>query len=488
MKRNTPLLTMMVLILALPALAEQAKKVKLPESRGGWRVAAYFQAFNSGDEMELAKFWAENATREALGQRPVAERVRFTKMLINDLKRLEPKQVLLADKGQIIVLVQAQTGAWLEFSFQFEPGPAQRIVSLGVGQSEAPPEGGWATPQTEADFLGILDAYLAEETQKGEFSGVVLLARKGQVLYRKAYGLASLEYRVANMVDTKFNLGSINKLFTKVAIGQLAEQGKLSISDTIGKYIPDYPNRQAAEQVTIRQLLEMSSGIGDFFGAKFQDLPKDKLRNIADYLPLFAAEPLAFAPGSKQLYSNGAYVVLGIIIEKIAGQSYYDYVRERIFTPAGMPNTESFQADMPTANLASGYTREWDGREHAKEPRRNNLYTRPARGSSAGGGYSTVDDLLAFTIAITDNWLLQPGYSRWVLGGAEPGPNDLKGGPALGRGGLSVGGGAPGINASLEMDFGRGYTWIVLSNFDPPTAMKVGRRMRQWLASVKPPK
>ena len=160
----------------------------------------------------------------------------------------------------------------------------------------------------------------------------------------------------------------------------------------------------------------MTSGIGDFFGEKYDATPKDRIRDLADYLPLFAAEPLLFEPGTDNRYSNGGYVVLGLIVEKASGMSYFDYVRENIYEPAGMENTDHLMADMPAENVASGYTRNWDGKEHPNEPRRNNIYTRPARGSSAGGGYSTADDLLKLVLALKADRLSAPETAEDVRG------------------------------------------------------------------------
>ena len=150
-------------------------------------------------------------------------------------------------------------------------------------------------------------------------------------IFSKAYGLASKENKTPNNPDTKFNLGSINKIFTRIAIGQLVQQGKISFDDKLGKYLPDYPNRDAAEKVTIRHLITMKSGIGDFFGEKFVRCRRINCRKNSDFIPLFADKPLAFEPGTKEQYSNGGYILLGAIIEKVTGKSYYDYVRENIF-------------------------------------------------------------------------------------------------------------------------------------------------------------
>ncbi|MBV9958676.1 MAG: beta-lactamase family protein, partial [Acidobacteria bacterium] len=244
------------------------------------------------------------------------------------------------------------------------------------------------------------------------------------------------------------------------------EQGKLAYDDPMAKYLDDYPNREAAAKVTLRHLLSMTSGIGDFFGDKFDATPKDRLRTLKDFVPLFSGEPLQFEPGTKQQYSNGGYVLLGAIIEKVSGQSYYDYVREHIFKPAGMENTDCFEADVPVQNLASGYTR----RGKAGDARRNNIYTRPARGSSAGGGYSTAEDLLRFAVAIQSGKLRKANFGK---SGQDA------------SGDLGIAGGAPGINALLEADTSNGYTVIVMSNYDPPTATSVGKQIRQWLTRIK---
>ena len=116
----------------------------------------------------------------------------------------------------------------------------------------------------------------------------------------KSYGLANREKKIPNTTGTKFNLGSMNKSFTQVAIAQLAAEGKLSLKDPIKKFLPDYPNKEAAEKVTVEQLLTMSSGIGDFFNERYEATPKKKLNSISAYLPLFADKPLAFEPGSKR--------------------------------------------------------------------------------------------------------------------------------------------------------------------------------------------
>lgn len=472
MLTKTSFALLLLLIIIAHAAAQQADKVQLPATEAGERVAAYIKAFNSGDEVVMRAFMANNISEVSLKRRSIDDRIGIYKEMRGNMERLELRRVLEATPGAITVLVQTSKGEWFEFGFEFETEAPHKILGLRIEDTEVPSDNKTtANAQTlpakmsEAEFLTTLEKHLGELVKADEFSGVVLVAKNGKPFFQKAYGLASKEYNVANRPDTKFNLGSINKTFTQVAIGQLVEQGRLSYDDLMSKYLDDYPNRDAAAKVTIRQLLSMSSGIGDFFGDKFDATPKNRLRNLKDFVPLFANEPLLFEPGTKQQYSNGGYVLLGAIIEKVTGQSYYDYVREHIFKPAGMENTDYYEADVPVQNLASGYTREGN----ASGARRNNIYTRPARGSSAGGGYSTAEDLLRYANALQSGKLHKANFGK-----AQGGDSDL-----------GIAGGAPGINALLESDSSNGYTIIVMSNYDPPTATSLGKQIRQWLSRVK---
>jgi CubicO group peptidase (beta-lactamase class C family) len=314
--------------------------------------------------------------------------------------------------------------------------------------------------QKVAQITAVVDKAVAEE----RFSGVVLLAKDGSPLVSRAWGMADPAKGISNRPDTKFNLGSINKIFTHVAIGQLAAAGRLSLSDTIRKHLPDYPS-PAADKITIEQLLQHRSGLGDFFGPKFMTAHAS-LRTLSDYLPLFAGNPLEFEPGTSQRYSNAGFVVLGLIIEKVSGQTYYDYVRDHITKPTGMSDTSSYAIDDNVPNRAVGQTKR--GPDGPLPARHGNTNTLPARGSSAGGGYSTASDLLRFSQALLSDKLMPKRWTDWLFTGHldTPGPRNI-----------GVAGGSPGVNALLEID--PPYTLVVLSNYDPPSAEEVGREARK---------
>lgn len=316
--------------------------------------------------------------------------------------------------------------------------------------------------KTTTQITAAVDNAVAED----RFSGVVLVAKDGTPVLSRAWGMADPAKGIANHPDTKFNLGSINKIFTHVAIGQLAAAGKLSLNDTIRKHLPDYPS-PAADKITIEQLLQHKSGLGDFFGPKFTTTHAS-LRTVSDYLPLFADNPLEFEPGTSQRYSNAGFIVLGLIIEKISGQTYYDYVRDHIIRPAGMTDTASYAIDEHVPNRAVGMTKR--GPEGPLPARQSNTGMQPARGSSAGGGYSTAPDLLRFSQALLADKLMPKRWTDWLFTGSFD---------AAAKRNIGVAGGSPGVNALLEID--PPYTLVVLSNYDPPSAEEVGREARKML-------
>jgi CubicO group peptidase (beta-lactamase class C family) len=301
--------------------------------------------------------------------------------------------------------------------------------------------------QTSLDSLAKMD----------QFSGVVVVAKAGAPVFQHAYGIADRKHGVANNVETAFNLGSINKVFTQIAILQLRAAGKLDPDSTLAKYWPDYPNKEVARRITLRQLMRHTSGIGGNIFDPPAGGKRNDIRALRDYLPLFVNEPLQFEPGTRNAYSNAGYVVLGLLVERLSGQDYYSYVREHIFEPAGMTRTGSFFVDSLPSNTAIGYTR---GEEDAppNTPLRPNTNDLPGRGSSAGGGYSTAQDLTRFVQALREHRI----------------PSGL---PA----GLGIAGGSGGINAVVEGDLPGGYDVVVLANLDPPAAERIARMVRDWL-------
>ncbi len=449
-----------------------------PDTPAGRRIQALLKAFEAGSPDAIRAFIAANFSEAALKEAPLDQRTERLSGMAKQIGPLEFQKMLPGGGDRAAFLARAKnSGDWLEIGLQLDPAPPRGIRGLRFEQTEGPDAVRQTRKGSDAEVAAAAGPYLRGLAESGDFSGVVLLAKNGAPFFHEAYGMADRAFGVPNRIDTKFNLGSINKTFTQTAIGQLAGKGRLSLSDTVRKHLPDYPN-PAADRITIAQLLTMASGMGDFFGEKFDATPKSRIRTLQDYLGLFASDPLLFEPGTSRRYSNAGYVVLGLIIEKITGQSYYDYVRENIYGPAGMTSSDSFMQDAVVANRAVGYTSEDAGGKRRPEPLVN-VYELPARGSSAGGGYSTAGDLLRFDVAMRSGKLLSPAWTAWYYSDLSTPPPS--GAPGKLQGGKGVAGGTAGVNGVLEMDLDTGYTVVVMSNLDPPSAEKVGKTLRQWL-------
>lgn len=218
------------------------------------------------------------------------------------------------------------------------------------------------------------------------FSGVVLIAHEGKPIYHKAFGLANRATNTPNTLETKFDIGSMNKSFTKVVIMQLHGEGKLDLDDPLGKHLDGFPP-EVAQKVTIRQLLSHSSGFGDYISPGFFELP-DAQRSIQAITDRLRRQPLQFEPGTDRAYSNAGYVILGAVIEAVTGESYYDQVEKRITRPLGMKDTYlRSKRDVPQRSI--GYLKTMRGELESNEE----MLTPP---TSAGGFYSTTEDMLKF--------------------------------------------------------------------------------------------
>lgn len=448
---------------------------KFPDTTTGKRMADFLAAINAGDQEKAKAFIMENVAAAALERRPLKERLAVYQDILEDTGGISPVKVLATSDDKTTLRAKTRNGEMLELTFEFEPKPPHKLISvqfrpIAPGLDELPPG-----KLTDDQIIKALGSYMDKIVADDKFSGVVLLAKEGKPIFHQAYGYASLRFQVPNKLDTKFNLGSMNKMLTSVSICQLAEQGKLSFDDPIIKHLPDYPNKAVAEKVTIHHLLTHTGGLGHYWNEKFRN-KMPTLRTVSDFLPLFVDEPLRFEPGSQMFYSNAGFIVLGLIIEKVSGQTYYDYVREHICKTAGMKNTDSYDTDLIVPNLAIGYTFQSSvpgpQAKSAKPVRRENFYLHAVKGGPAGGGYSTAEDLLAFAAALREHRLLNSKYTTLATTGkVQMGPD---GKYAYGFGDFTVkghrhighSGGAPGISADFRDYLDLGYTAIVLSNYD----------------------
>jgi CubicO group peptidase (beta-lactamase class C family) len=336
----------------------------------------------------------------------------------------------------------------------------RRVLALTVVAAFALAPAGSAA---RAGTLASIAASLKRMAAAGRFSGDVLVAKNGRPVLQRHYGLANRATREPNRLGTRFNLASVGKTLTAVAVARLVDQGKLAFDDPIGRYLPELPSPMRA--LTVAQLLDHTSGLGDFFENPSYERTRPTLTSLARYLPLIVGSPPDAQPGAFH-YSNSGYILLGLIVERVSGSDYYAFLRRQVFASAGMTHTACLWRRHLGRGTAIGYSRLG-----------SNTSELPPRGSSAGGCYSTVGDLLAFANALVAHRLLSPGVTETIT---SPHVGDGRGG-AYGYGfGIRFGrpgdpptiwhnGGAPGVGAELDVNPGLGYTVVVLSNLGYPT-------------------
>jgi CubicO group peptidase (beta-lactamase class C family) len=310
---------------------------------------------------------------------------------------------------------------------------------------------------------------LAAVLAAAHISGVALVARDGTPVFAHAYGLANRATHTRNRLDTQFNLASVGKMFTGVAVAQLVERGRLKFSDPVGRYVPGLPNR-VARDVTVGELLDHTSGLGDYFADPGYDTLRPRLRSLAAYLPLISHEQPAFRPGTQFSYSNSGFILAGLVVERVSHEPFPVYLRRHVWGPAGMRHTTC--AGGLRSGRAIGYT----------DYGTANTTTLPPNGTSAGGCYSTAGDMVRFAEALIRHRLLDARTTRVVTSAHVAAPGGGYGyGFGIRRGTLWHNGGAPGVATEIDIDPRTGLVAIVLENRDPTHLRRAMSAVRRAL-------
>jgi len=443
-----------------------AAQPQIPDTPPARQFSAWLDAFNSGDRASLLRFLEKNYPSRAAN---IDQELNFREMT-GGFELRKPEE---SSSTRFTGIVQERdSDQFARFVIEVEPDELHRITRLDLQLIARPPD--FPMPRmNEGAALAALRAELEKRVAADRFAGAVLVARKDKPLFSGAYGLADREKKIPNKLTTRFRIGSMNKMFTAVAVVQLAQAGKIKLTDPIGKYLTDYPNKDLASKVTIHHLLTHTGGTGDFFGPEF-DAHRLELRTLQDYVKLYGKRGLAFEPGSRWEYSNYGFLLLGVVIERVTGKNYYEYVQDYVYKPAGMISTGSLSEDEVVPERSIGYTKFGGGKTW-----RPNTDTLPYRGTSAGGGYSTVEDLLRFANALENHTLLDAHYSELLTSGKVDTPNGAKYAYGFmdrnvhGVRSFGHGGGAPGMNGDLEIYPESGYVIAVLANMDPPAAQRI---------------
>ena len=454
-----------VVILSAAILTANAVTAQIPDTPAGRRFSAWLEAFNSGDRERIRRYLETHYPAVSAD----AQMNFFVRTGGFEFRALEQ-----ATPTTLTGLVQERNSdQFARFNFAVDPTEPYQVTRLALSAIPRPAEFPVA-PLSEAELVTALRSKLDKDAAADRFAGSAVVAKiengTAKVLFSGAYGLADRDRKSSNTLETRFRIGSMNKMFTAVAVLQLVQAGKIKLTDPLGKYLTDYPNKDIASKVTIHHLLTHTGGTGDIFGPQFT-ARRLELRTHNDYVALYGDRAPAFEPGSRWAYSNYGMLLLGAVIERVSGKSYYDYVAENVFARAGMTRSGSEPEDVAMPDRSIGYMRAQGSNEWTP-----NTNTLPYRGTSAGGGYSTAGDLLKFATALMGHKLLNAENTALLItgkadtGGAGRYAYGFQDARKDGIGYVGHGGGAPGMNGDLRIYPQSGYVVVVLSNLDPPAA------------------
>ncbi|HVP90265.1 MAG TPA: serine hydrolase domain-containing protein [Terriglobales bacterium] len=464
---------------AAPAFQDTAV---LPEGAQGARIRSLIETINSGDRDRIRRFLDEECTAEYRGASPLEEHISATLSLMRDTGGVEfvsIRSYTPERPGATVVIVKDRNfGGFWGLSLRFADLTGYLVAGLETSPAR-PPAGPPEPPIPEKDAVDEVRALTSGLIAKGWFSGTLLVAKGPAVLLTMAGGEASKSYHVPNNIDTKFNLGSMNKMFTATAVARLVELGRLSFDDPVGKWVDEtWLPKEVTDKITVRHLITHTSGLGSYFNETYDRSSRALFRKLEDYKPLIKDDRPAFPPGERFRYSNTGMFLLGIVIEKVTGEDYFEHIRKTIATPVGMTNTDCYEMDYPVENLAVGYSPDWWSSYRWQA----NLYKHVIKGGPAGGGFSTVKDLHKFALALLGGKLVSKAMLETMWTDAKGANYGYGFTVAQGPGGKVVGhsGGFDGINSELDIYVDSGYVVAVMSNYDngaSPLAARIGRAL-----------
>lgn len=402
--RRGPVVTVLLVsaLLASPARAAEGVEALLRQ-----RAEAFVAAMNAGDRAALEAF-----ARDHLESRVAREGSagRFADRMVEaraELGAVERHSVQVLRGGALVFVYckHAKSGAWQNYQFRVAAGDDHRLQlvfrAVAIEPLERP---GAPLGSDEADrWLGRLQARLEEQQP---FSGIALVRSRGREAYSLVKGTADAAKGAPVTRSSRFGMASGSKMFTAVAVLQLAQRGRLSLADPLAKHLPGFANPEFAKRATLHQLLTHTAGAGNYWDDAYER-EWDRITELRQMLPFVLAH-LGESPPGEFSYSNSGYVLLGLVVEAVSGTSYYDYVRKNVFEPAGMASTGFPVRRDARPDEALPYEPEMDA--GAVKPGVYVPVTLGARGSSAGGASTTADDLLRFVDALRKGVLLDPAH------------------------------------------------------------------------------
>ncbi len=457
-----------------PAVAQAPGEVSyqdgsiMPDGKIGERIRSLLETFNANDPEKIRRFIMDECTVRFRDIAPMEEHIQVFQGQyrqwggadFHSIRTYVPERV-----GETVVILKDHNfGAWRAFVLSFDAGNDFRVAGIRMNDARTP-SNIREEALTERQFLAEVEKMMGNLAAGDVFSGTLLVAKGDRILFSFASGEASKRFHVPNNIDTKFNLGSMNKMFTSVAVMQLVEADRLELTDTLDTFLDEtWLPKDVTSQITIHHLLTHTAGLGSYFNRTYARSSRQLFRRLDDYKPLVKEEKLLFEPGSRYRYSNTGMFLLGVVIESVTGDDYFDHIREHIYAAAGMKDSDCYAMDQPVENLAIGYSQAPDNPWGWE----NNLYKHVIKGGPAGGGFSTVKDLHRFALALLSGkivsqkalekmWTDHSGSGYGYGFGIQEGPS----GKVVGHSG-----GFSGINSNLDIYVDGGYIVAAMSNYD----------------------
>ncbi len=428
-----------------------------PKTQAGVAARTYVEALNQGDLETYTAFMRADDPAYAITRDDFDQFRRQVGLF--DLIRIDR-----ASDTRLTALLKQQTSdSFATLEIEIDPQSPNQVRRASLKRRDRPDN--VAAPE-RMDDQALARVIAAKLDATPDFSGAVLVTRDGRPVFTAARGLSDRTRRIANAPQTRFRIGSINKMLTAVAVLQLVQAGKIELDAPLGTYLPDYPNPDLARKATIRQLLTHTAGAGELFTPAF-DENRDALREVADIVAFYGDRPPEFEPGATFAYSDYGFILLGRIVEVVSGRSYDDYVAANILAPAGMRRTGARPETVAVPSRTTDYVMVGERYDATTD-------TLPYRGTSAGGGYSTVGDLAAFAAALSSGKLLDQKHTHLMTTGQVSTDDGQRYGLGVfdysqpGWREIGHNGVAPGLNAELRILGDGKVVIVVLTNVAPP--------------------
>jgi CubicO group peptidase (beta-lactamase class C family) len=452
------------------AAASATAGVSLPSTTAGQLVNSWMNACNTATLERLRQWSADNLSSENIGRMNADDQAQWYFEFCSTNRGLRVAEIKQSDARSVsLVMVSSKSDVWFDVSMAADD---RGKLDQAFIEPTTPDESTMPKDLGDAAIARQVRRRVAALSSAGAFSGIVVVARGTQVIVSASGGYADRTRKTPITDTTQFALGSMGKLFTAAAVGQLVDQGKLSFDNTVGQFFPDYPNQTVRDKVTVGMLLSHTAGLGDFLSKRTPEMRKDGVKRAADFMPLYDREDVKFAPGTSWAYSNAGEALAGAIVEKVAGEDYPDYLRRHIFAAAGMTDSDPDFVPLVSEKLVVPYTKalphgrsaEWHVADRSG-------------GSPAGGAISTAHDLILFADAFRGGQLMSKSTFAEMTTPHDKGGVSGTYGYAVGihstYGKTYVGhnGGFQGVNTEIFIFLDSPYTVVVLANQDPPAEM-----------------